>query len=538
MTLQILGQRDSRWAHMLLGTATDSTIGNYGCLLTCYAMLAGTDVPTMNELRKQTGGFNGAYSTGYDISAAAPKVKFLSASKDYWDRVPDAAIANIVADIHAGYYYIILVDATPTVPGIGPDDTHFVLATGVSSSGGIIINDPWYGDQRTLSPTYGKDDGTAIYKVYKYQVTDDPKEVGPANTSPKNYIVGGDGGLNVRSAPSINGTIIGGVKSGGVIKVTGISNNWASVTMSVGNIPLTASSISFTQQSAYVYAPLLKEVTTTPLPIPVPVPAAKTRPVIGLNVLYDAGAAWDAYNQGCRLFTVMDNTGLANDLVNKGATVIYRQWWDHAPSLDEAVDKLAASRIDPRVIRVGVNECEHIDGHDHKAHASWDIELAKKLKAQDSRINYAAGTFSMGTPEFNDQAECDAIRAYYAPAFNSGLIWWDYHAYSPTLHHIDNDPDLIWYETRYLQLFSKCGLDFNSPSRIVFTETGVDQMGTGGFKAVGASDYDIKYWCTRFRAIHDPIVVGGCIFQSGNTNGRWDGYNMRGKEATLKEFYV
>lgn len=246
---------------------------------------------------------------------------------------------------------------------------------------------------------------------------------------------------------------------------------------------------------------------------------------IGVNCLFDGSAARDAYSRGCRFFLMMNDTDTANWLCQQpDVLVMYRQYFDHAPSVQEAMTYLQAPRLHPLVIRTGINECEFIDGNNIQSHAAFDIELAQALKSQDSRIRYAAGTYSMGTPDFTNPAICDAIRQYYAPAYNSGLIWWDHHLYSPNMGHVYQTNDVIWYETRWEMLFTKCGFD-PTIAHIVSGETGMDEGGVGGFPAHNATPNDVVKWCNEFLEIQGQQFVGGAIFQLGDTQ-RWGGYNV------------
>ena len=64
--VQPFSQRDPRWKDNLLGTDNSSTIGSYGCLLTCLTMVAdafgASETPaTLNNKMKAAGGFPGRH---------------------------------------------------------------------------------------------------------------------------------------------------------------------------------------------------------------------------------------------------------------------------------------------------------------------------------------------------------------------------------------------------------------------------------------------------------------------------------------------
>ena len=290
---------------------------------------------------------------------------------------------------------------------------------------------------------------------------------------------------------------------------------------------------------------------TPPVPVVSPAPPVSfvTGPAarLGYNVLFNGQAGMEAYNDGCRFFLVMNDTDGANALAAKGdCTVLYRQYWDHAPSVDEAVNALSG-RLHPAVIRTGINECEHINGSDISWHAQFDIAVATRLQSMNPAYRYAAGTFSMGTPDFTNSSICDAIRQHYALAYNTGLIWWDQHLYSPTLEHIHQDDQLIWYERRWEFLFTQCG--FHPDVRhIVSGECGLDVSGTGGFMASGATNDQVVAYCRRWREVQSRAVVingqsfaspvvGGALFQlgdSGTAPGHWGGYDLQGYRAAIR----
>lgn len=436
MNYRVLWQKNPLWANKEMGVNTDSTIGDWGCLLTCFAMLLGTDPNTLNEWLKIHGGYQqpprGAYAATFDLNAYNPTVHFVDFNEQYkYIPVPQDVLATWVKYISPSTPVIIMVDHIPGVRGV---TSHYVLAIDVSLDGKIIILDPWYGDIALLD-RYGK---------YKYAICQFVK-----------YAIG--------------------------------------------------------------------PVTPPPPPLPPPV---TTRIQVGFNSLADHNAAVEAYNLGARFFCVMISTDTANWLVNQpGTTVLYREWWNKTlPSMEMAMSKLSVPRLDPRIIRIGINECEGIDGNDIRLHAQWDIELATRLRAQGAR--YAAGTFPMGTPDHTNPRINDDIRQYYAPSYNSGLINWDAHLYSPNMGHIYNDIELVWYETRYQFLFTKCGFNPDSPSHIYSTEFGLDEGGLGGFMAHRATGADVVKYCQRLHVIHLHPFVGGAIFQLGNAEA-WQGYDMR-----------
>jgi hypothetical protein len=100
-----------------------------------------------------------------------------------------------------------------------------------------------------------------------------------------------------------------------------------------------------------------------------------------------------------------------------------------------------------------------------------------------------------------------------------------------------------WFETRWHFLFTRCGFDPKSPSRIVSSETGVDEGSVGGFSVHHATDQDVLMWCKRFMQIsalplnisgtqYTSPFVGGAIFQAGDPVA-WGGYDMTAYEQAM-----
>ncbi len=349
--------------------------------------------------------------------------------------------------------------------------------------------------------------------------------------------------LRVRAAPN-SPTITGYLGNGSAVAIIGQANDalgrpWYQIKRTA-TYPFTFTDEAMTKTmtaefTGWSYAALIKVEQPPGVPPPIVEPPSASV-LLGFNALADGAAAGGAYNQGARFFLHMNDTDTANALASRGATVMYRQYWDHAPSVDEAVAALG-TRLHPDVIRTGINENEFIDGRDIKFHAAFDAAVATRLRAINPAYRYAGGTYSMGTPDFTNPGVCDAIKQYYAPAYNSGLLWFDMHLYSPNMQHIYQGAELIWYERRWEFLFTRCGFD-PTVRHIVSGECGVDEGGVGGFAAHNATDEQVVAYCKRWRQVQAvPLIldgtsypsslVGGALFQLGDTGGRWDGYDLR-----------
>lgn len=336
--------------------------------------------------------------------------------------------------------------------------------------------------------------------------------------------------LFVRAGASTSTARLGAINAGDSVEIIGESGEWY-------KIRLWHSLSSEGKVAGYVHSDYI-DLSTPPSPH-----AGRVR--VGLNVLnrHD-DVALPAARAGCRYFMVLDNPGLASRLKREypDAVVMVRAYWNRQmPSIDGAIGRLGGCN-DPSLIYTGLNEADECpqDEDGIRRRAAFDVALATRIKAI-SGATYAAGTFSMGTPDFTRQSVCDVVREVYAPHYNSGLLSWDHHLYSPNMQFgTPSGIDPIWYETRWHFLFTKCGFNPAGPSRVYCSETGVDEGGVGGFPAHNANDADVVRWSKWWQIVQaDPIngtpspFVGGAIFQVGNRED-WAGYNVERYVSTLE----
>ena len=156
----------------------DSTIGNYGCLLTCFTMLSGwTDVLKMNVSRVQHNGFyNKSYARTFNISDSEPRVKFVDVcgKQHKYDALPEEDCAAVMKHLDAGNPVILEVNFNArfrhTFYNLYAYDQHFVLLLP-----GLLIHDPWImpdqPDQVTpLLSVYGKSLAEAAVRPIYYRV--------------------------------------------------------------------------------------------------------------------------------------------------------------------------------------------------------------------------------------------------------------------------------------------------------------------------------------------------------------------------------
>ena len=157
-----------------MGLSKDSTLGQYGCLVSCFSMLAGVDPSMMNRAMiansaYQAGGCPACAAT-FDIAkfmAHAPPIIDITNSYPYAP-FPAASSRRLVEHCKAGGVAICEVDINPNNSG---HDQHFVLAVSAFGSGdtaNVVINDPWFADQSTISPRYGLTLARALVRVIFY----------------------------------------------------------------------------------------------------------------------------------------------------------------------------------------------------------------------------------------------------------------------------------------------------------------------------------------------------------------------------------
>jgi len=273
---------------------------------------------------------------------------------------------------------------------------------------------------------------------------------------------------------------------------------------------------------------------TPPPPTPAPVSGFK----LGVSVLNSHSLLEPAYAAGIRSFLIMDGVLAAVQFkqAHPDAVVMYRRFLPHGAGIPNPSVFAAEAGMGNGIVFVSpLNECDNWcygSPAEIESRAKFDAALAQMCR--DKGTVYAGGGFSMGTPDFTRADICDAMKRFYAPSYNSGLMGINMHLYSPNMTHINTAANWIWYERRWQFLFDKCGLD-PSPSLvgIYSDETGIDEGGVGGFPAHGMGGAQVQQWGREFcKAQRQPLsaafpspVRAATIFQAGD-GGKWAGYNV------------
>jgi hypothetical protein len=386
--------------------------------------------------------------------------------------------------------------------------------------------------------------------------------MGNANTTKKAIV--NTSYLRVRTGPSKRAAIIGLLKQGAVVDVLKVVDGWASIEIRVGGAVMRLQSspdpvLAYLQvdyltfDSTGVTPDPTPEPTPAPRPSPAPAPTPAVQFAMGINALQNTSLALEEARRGCKYFLIMDDFGGAANLkrAHPQATVMVRRYFpqNFFLSPDQVLHGLEGAQHGA-LVYTGFNEADQggQDGDELRTRARIDIAIARKIKERNPGAIYAAGTFSMGTPDFTNPDTCRIIREEYAPHYNNGLIALDMHLYSPNPPHIDKPAEWQWFERRWEFLFTKCGFD-PKVRAIYCSETGLDQGGIGGFPAHGATQQYFRDWCRKYITLQSaPMVIngksypspiiGGAIFQlGGNGDQRWQGYNIAGYLPVLRESY-
>jgi hypothetical protein len=362
--------------------------------------------------------------------------------------------------------------------------------------------------------------------------------------------------LNVRAGPGRETAVIGTLKSGDAVDVLSVKDGWAALAVSAGGAPVMQGAQPVV---AYVSADFLdlpkSNGAATQSPVaPIPISTSSAAPFrLGLNVLGNTGLAQQEAALGCRYFLCLNDIAGATALKRAfpDAMVMARRFFQHGslPSADQIIDGLAGA-TDPNLIYTGINEADQIgqDGDALRRRALLDLEVARRIR-QNSGAVYAAGTFSVGCPDFTNPETCQIIREIYAPAYNAGLIAFDMHLYAPNPQHVDKPDEWLWYARRWEFLFTKCGFD-PKVHAIYCSETGIDQSGPGGFRGHGISHEHFRDWCAKYIALqraplavdgvrYSSPILGGAIFQlGGNGDPKWNSYDVNDYLPALRDFYA
>lgn len=178
--IESISQRDPRWSDILIGTGSnrDMNIGNWGCLLVAYCMLAWhlelteDDPVQLNARMVAAGAFGGPYLQNGAFKRTFPgQVEY-----DGWlkrDRHGNEAVDTAAIELlEQGIPVAAQVDFYPQTARW---EQHWVLLAGFNKYDGFIMADPWYGDVLPVRARYDIS-GHDLIQVLCYRPVEPPAD--------------------------------------------------------------------------------------------------------------------------------------------------------------------------------------------------------------------------------------------------------------------------------------------------------------------------------------------------------------------------
>ncbi len=445
---------------MLLGNTTDGsvTIGSYGCLLVCYTMLVNAAIePAINPIdhnsfRRRTGGFlgpgwAGGLATTFDVS-------------------PDTG----------GRIQISWFSDRYESGGAPLDVVHQVIEHLRHGEPVIIEVDFYPADGR--DPKFRPEPGHQMHFVLATRLDTSS----PNLNEPRIMIIDPWDGIEKSLTPRFGQT------------------NASAITRAV----LYDIDVEAARQPLGVGAPPQPDTDPTGPGV------QRTNPWLGVHTLKIGRGAMDAFDRGCRWFTILEDVDLARELTRKGARVALRHVWSNWMITPEEFMRWVGKPI-PGVIYLGVNETDsiNVDVASIRRRAEFDLSVTKKILIHSGFTSlYAAGSFATGTPDFTNVEICKAIRDGYAEAYNAGMMLLDMHSYVLSMrgdNSLQGDGGRRWYARRWEMLFQRCGFD-PKVHGIISSETGLD--GVGGFIKNRVGNADFSAFCTDWINLQGkPLVI-------------------------------
>lgn len=158
------GQRDSRWASVLLGYNTSSTytIGSHGCLIDSLGNYIGKTPLEINQILKDNGGYQA--NTGNFIWSKSVVLGLTQVyqSPIYTSAVTPQGIAKMKALLDEGRPLLTHVDFNPATIA---DEQHWLLVMGYDGDT-FFAFDPWSGTNITLDVYGGAPRAVIEFRAY------------------------------------------------------------------------------------------------------------------------------------------------------------------------------------------------------------------------------------------------------------------------------------------------------------------------------------------------------------------------------------
>ena len=162
MSIDVLGQQEAAWAGAALGTSPTETVASAGCAITSVTMMLqyyglSTDPGAFNSWLTANGGY------AFDDQLIWDAVTTYTGGRVAFSGWLGPDMGVIHAELDA---------ERPVVAEVYLyNNQHFVLITGYTSDGGLIINDPWFGDTVNFNARYG-DAATEIVSIRTFMPRD------------------------------------------------------------------------------------------------------------------------------------------------------------------------------------------------------------------------------------------------------------------------------------------------------------------------------------------------------------------------------
>jgi len=161
-SIAVMGQQDGAWAGAPLGTSTTDTIGSAGCAITSVAMML-----RYYGMNTDPGAFNAwlTVASGYafDDQLIWSAVDGYTVGRVRFSGWLGADLGLIDNELDAGRPVVAEVQLY--------GNQHFVLLTGYSAEGGLVINDPWFADSVRFNDRYG-DPASGIVSIRTFMPAD------------------------------------------------------------------------------------------------------------------------------------------------------------------------------------------------------------------------------------------------------------------------------------------------------------------------------------------------------------------------------
>lgn len=162
MSVAVIGQQDGAWAGAPLGSSATDTIGSAGCAITAVTMMLryygmNTDPGAFNAWLTANSGY------AFDDQLIWDAVTSYSGGRVAFSGWLGPDLGVISTELDAGRPVVAEVRLY--------GNQHFILLTGNSTDGGLVINDPWFADSVNFSERYG-DPSTGIVSIRTFMPAD------------------------------------------------------------------------------------------------------------------------------------------------------------------------------------------------------------------------------------------------------------------------------------------------------------------------------------------------------------------------------